>query len=493
MATVCNVPTDRRLVANAFRGSFHSFARLSFSTKTTLRMIRPFVVIALCLFIAGSVSAQNLIALDYSISQLREEFSDQNENWTYMTTVENLYMPDKGDLFMHRNHPSTSYAFITKMKNELKVFAIQTKMKLGPAETNDQTIGVICLVQRDGKGAIVVEFNRSKEYRIKKLIGAYYRHISGTAEGQGWVKSNLLKGKEDYNELDIRVALPQVDVYINGKLAQSFDVPEYDAGEMGVIIGPNTKAKVDWFYVNTTAEEISQLDARKGVKEEKLTTTELLSKQRYELEFKDRNLRDCENERIKAVSLLEEEKGRLLAENEKLALQIRQLAEFRDQVLVDIDEDAFLTLAQNLKSEIIKNERLEAQVQIYRDSLKFTHTNYNKLKLALLDKSIKKAEKEKVERDQKEAITTKKEIESELLDKKLMKEQEEWEKKNYKPGTLPPPAALTEKKAPQAEVKKEEKGNSAKVSDAAPLQAAPATGTSGPLPIPVKKAEKKPD
>lgn len=456
-------------------------------------MNRQLVFTALCLLLACSVSAQNLIALDYNSSQLREEFSEQNEDWTYMTTVENLYMPDKGDLFMHRNHPSASYAFITKKKNELKVFSIQSKMKLGPAETNDQTIGVICLVQRDGKGAIVVEFNKSKEYRIKKLIGVYYRHISGSVEGQGWVKSNLLKGKEDFNELDIRVALPQVDVYINGKLAQSFDVPEYDVGEMGILIGPNTKAKVDWFYVSTTSDEISQLDARKGAKEEKLTTTELLAKQRYELELKERNLRDCDNERRKAVSLLEEEKGRLLAENEKLALQIRQLAEFRDQVLVDIDEDAFLTLAQSLKSEIIKNERLEAQVQIYRDSLKFTHVNYNKLKLALLDKSIKKAEKEKVERDQKDAISTKKEIESELLDKKLTKEQEEWEKKNYKPGTLPAPASLTEKKAVQPEVKKEVKDNSTKTSDAAKVETKPAASTSGPLPVPVKTAEKKPD
>jgi hypothetical protein len=83
---------------------------------------------------------------------------------------------------------------------------------------------------------------------------------------------------------------------------------------------------------------------------------------------------------------LEEEVGRLIAENERMVLQNKQLVEFRDQVLIDIDEDAFLTLAENLKLEIVKNERLESQVQVYRDSLKLTHANYNKLKLVLLDK-----------------------------------------------------------------------------------------------------------
>jgi hypothetical protein len=48
----------------------------------------------------------------------------------------------------------------------------------------------------------------------------------------------------------------------------------------------------------------------------------------------------------------------------------------------------------------------------------------------LLDKAIKKAETEKKVRDQKEAEQTKKEIEQELLDKKMESEQEQWESNN---------------------------------------------------------------
>lgn len=434
--------------------------------------------------------AQNPIALDYGVIQLREEFSEENANWNYMTTVENLYMPDKGDLFLHRNNPNSAYAFVTKWENSLSTFSILSRLKLGPAETTDQSIGIICLVQRDGKGAVVVEFNKFKEYRVKLLVGAYYRYISGTAEGKGWVKSNHLRGKEDYNELELRVALPQVDAYINGKFVQSFDVPDYSPGQMGIIIGPNTKAKADYFYVYTTEKASMEADSTTNAEETPVTPTEQIAKMRYELEMKERSLRECQMERQKAVSTLEEQVGSLNEENAKLKLQIGQLAEFRDQILVDIDEDAFLTIAKNLKEEIVKNERLEKQVQIYRDSLRLTHQNYNKLKLALLDKAIKKAEVDKVEREREESANTRKEIEAELRDKKLTKEQEEWERKNFKPtrtNAQKPTEAASQEAAPVAAPVDSTRSDAGQ--KVVPQTSQPTDDR--PLPVPVRPAVKK--
>lgn len=429
--------------------------------------------------------AQNPISKEFNVQQLREEFAGETEHWNYMSTVENLYMPDKGDLFMHRNNPNSAYAFVSRWENSLTEFSIMSRLKLGPAESNEQSIGIICLVQRDGKGAVVAEFNRSKQFRVKQLVGSYYRYISGTAEDKGWVKSSALRGKEDYNELEVRVSLPQVDVYINGKFQQSFDVPDYSPGLLGLVIGPDTKAKADYFYVYTTDDALAVKEEQVKGGDAALTSTEVLSKLRYELEQKERNLRECETERRKAVSTLEERIGELNVENERLRAQSSQLAEFRDQVLVDIDEDAFLTITRSLKDEIIKNQRLESQVQTYRDSLKITHQNYSKLKLALLDKAIKKAEVDKVQRDRQEALTTRKEIENELKDKRLMKEQEEWERKNFKPDAPTAPA-----KAPaKADETNEIEETVEKALEPKPAPAAKAT----PLPIPVRKAQKSPN
>ncbi|MCF8278443.1 MAG: hypothetical protein K9J17_17075 [Flavobacteriales bacterium] len=379
------------------------------------------------LFIPVFSFGQNQIDLTFNQVELREEFAAQNENWPYLTTMENLYVPDKDEYFMHRRHKTNPYAILTNWKNNLSTFNILTTLKLGPTEDANQTIGVIFLVQPDGKGAVAFEFNKFRQYRVKQLVGAYYKFLSGDNESQGWVKSSQLAAKNEYNEIDIRVNLPQVDVYVNGKFIQSFDVLDYKPGDMGFLIGPDTKAKSDYFYVYTTDEGHVEAELEQKSEETNRSAVEQLSKLRYELEQEKRSLRECQLERQKAVTILEEEMGGLRQSNDRLALQNRALQEFKNQVLVEVDEDVFLTLAENLKAEILKNQKLESQVQVYKDSLNLTHVKYNKLKLALLDKAIKKAEKDKEIRDAKEATETKQEIEKELFDKRLSTEQENWE------------------------------------------------------------------
>jgi hypothetical protein len=387
-------------------------------------------LMAFALLLPSSGFAQNPIDLEFNQVQLREDFSDKSENWPYLTTMENLYVPDKGEYFLHRRHKSNPYAIITTWQNNLATFNILTALKLGPADRADQTTGVIFLVQGDGEGAIAFEFNKFKQYRIKQLVGAYYRFLSGDNESQGWVKSSALAGKNDYNEIDVRVNLPQVDIYVNEKFLQSFDVMEYKPGNMGYLIGADTKAKSDYYYVYTTDEGRVEAELEAKSKEETQSAIVQLSKLRYELEQERRSLKECEMERKTAVSILEEEMAELRQSNERLALRNRGLKEFKDQVLVQVDEDVFLTIAENLKIEIFKNQKLESQVSIYKDSLKYTHAKYSKLKLALLDKAIKKAKKEKVAREKKEVTETKKEIEKELKDKKMNAEQEKWEAEN---------------------------------------------------------------
>lgn len=460
-----------------------SLNRNSDDKITFLQCIKSAFAIAFLLLPVLSV-AQNPISLNFDEVLLREEFSDQNENWPYLTTMENLYMPDKDEYFMHRRNKSTPYAIITKWQNNLSAFNILTTLKLGPTSDENQTIGVIFLVQPDGKGAIVFEFNKFKQYRVKQLVGAYYKFLSGTTEGNGWVKSSTLANRNDYNEIDIRVELPQVDIYLNGKFLQSFDVIDYKPGNMGFLIGADTKAKADYFYVYSTPEAKVEaaLDAKQS--EDNRSAVTQLSKVRYELEQERRSLKECEMERQKAVSVLEEELATLRQRNDGLALQNRQLQEFKSNVLVEVDEDVFLTLAENLKAEIIKNDQLASQVQVYKDSLKYTHVKYNKLKLALLDKAIKKAEKDKVEREKKESANTKKEIEEELLNKKMNTEQENWEAA-HQDIEAKVDSALISNLADKPK-KEDLSPNSSEEISEKPIEARP-------LPVKVRKAQKKQD
>jgi len=451
---------------------------------TILNRMRNGFTFAFVLWLPFLSVGQTPISLEFNEIQLREEFTDKSENWPYLTTMENLYVPDKDEYFMHRRHKSTPYAILTDWKNNLSSFNIITALKLGPTEDENQTAGIIFLVQPDGKGAVVFEFNKFKQYRIKQLVGAYYKFLSGDADGNGWVKSSILAAKNDYNELDIRVQLPQIDIYVNKKFIQSFDLMDFKPGGMGYLIGPDTKAKSDYFYVYSTAEASVEAELESKKTDDNKSALAQLGKMRYELEQEKRSLKECQMERQQAVTVLEDEMAKLRQSNDRLGLQNRQLHEFKDNVLVEVDEDVFLTLAENLKAEIIKNGKLDSQVQVYRDSLKYTHIKYNKLKLALLDKAIDKAEKEKVVRDQKESTDTKNEIESELKDKKMNAEQEKWEVSHPNIQAKLDTSFISGLKS---EPKKE---------DPAPISSPEVSedeSEARPLPVKVRKAQKKQD
>jgi len=456
------------------------------------------ICLAALLIISIQAKGQDQISLEYNLVELREEFSAKNENWPYLTTMENLYVVDKDEYFMHRRNKSASYAIVTDWRNKLSQFNILTTLKLGPSNDENQTIGVIFLIQEDGQGAVVFEFNKFKQYRIKQLVGSYYKFLSGDAESNGWVKSGALAGKNDYNEINLSIDLPKGDVYVNEKFLQSLDVIDYKPGGMGFLIGPDTKAKSDYFYVYTTAE--GKQVAEEQAKEEKdnRSAVQQLSKLRYELEQEKRALKECELERQRAVTVLEEQMGLLTQNNERLTLQNRQLKEFKSQVLVEIDEDVFLTLAENLKEEIIKNQKLESQVQVYKDSLSYAHSRYNKLKLALLDKAIKKAEKDKIARDKKDAEETKKAIEQELEDKKMKKEQANWEAKNQASSSTEKPVeeskvALAEELIEEALEEFDNEPDTAKTSPVSEKEVSEEKIEARPLPAKVRKAQKKQD
>ncbi len=339
--------------------------------------------------------AQNLITQSYSEAVLGEDFNEQNDIWQYPTSYENLFILDKGQYFLTRQNPASAYAIMAKWPNNLTRFNIKTALILGPAESKEQTIGVIFLIQDEGKGAVVFEINKDREYRVKEMVGAYYKYVTGDKASAGWVKSKAISNKE-LNKVDIKVFGTQCDFYINGEFLTSFNVPEeYGPGRLGLIIGPSAKAKVDYFYVYTTSVDAESL----GPVEKELTPEERimkLSKENLELkrELAEVNVDQIKAEADQIIGLLEERLEIASQSVELLEVENQQLKQYKNEVLTDMDEDVFLTLSQSLKDEIKKNQELQGEIEFLNDSIKTIHANFQDFKLKLLEQAIKDKEKE---------------------------------------------------------------------------------------------------
>jgi hypothetical protein len=399
--------------------------------RTKLRITGLWVV--LIVLAAQSGHAQGKIDLNYSEVIIREDFREPNDNWPNLSTMENLYMVDKDEYFMHRRNSTAPYALMLKWENVYPVYQILASLRLGPMEREEQTIGVILQVQVDGKGAFVMEVNRFKQVRVKQLVGSYYRYITGTGTGEdkGWVKGNV-RGREETNEFDIRVNGPQVDFYINKKFVISADAPEYKPGTVGLLIGPDTKAKADYFYVLTTGDGRGAGAANEEEKKQKLTAQEELVKVKFELEQMKKTLASKEIELKVTSERMQQDIERITKDNEELMTRVRQLQEFKNQLDVDIDGDVFLTLAGNLRDELKKNAIMEEELELYKDSLRINNEKFRKFKLTMLDGAITKAERDKKNREAEEAAKMTGLINAELKEKKWKEEQEKYEAERRK-------------------------------------------------------------
>lgn len=351
----------------------------------------------LILFFAVSqiALAQNPISANYPVAVLGENFNEQNDVWQYPTTYENLFILDKGQYFLTRQNPANAYAIMAKWENNLTNLNIKTSMLLGPAESKEQTIGVIFLIQDEGKGAVVFEINKDREYRVKEMVGSYYKYVTGDKSSSGWVKSKAIDTKE-FNKVSIKVLGKQCDFYINGEFLTSFDVPDtYGPGRLGLIIGPSAKAKVDYYYVYTTEEAAEAL----APVEKPLSPEERIMKLSQENLDLKRQLAAINVDQIKAEAdqIIDMLQTNLETANQSidiLEVENQQLKQYKNKVLTDMDEDVFLTLSQSLKDEIKKNKQLQGEIEFLNDSIKALHASFQDFKLKLLDQAIKDKEKE---------------------------------------------------------------------------------------------------
>ena len=208
------------------------------------------ITVILSIFIIKHTTCQEISATKYKNKIIYEDFNTGSEAFKIITTSDNYFIVDNGDYLLSRNNKKKEYAIVAKNSN-VTDFTLKTSMRIGPSDNKNASIGVILKVQEDGKGAIVFEINKKGEYRIKQLQENEYIMLSGNNKNEGWERSNIIKTINEHNQIEIRSEKNNYDIYANNKFLTSFFVSNYKSGSSGLIISPNTKARIAYFYLMT--------------------------------------------------------------------------------------------------------------------------------------------------------------------------------------------------------------------------------------------------
>ena len=268
------------------------------------------------------------------------DFNGDNTKFMIVTNNDNYFILDQGDYLLSRNNNETEYAIIVD-NSKISDFVLKTARKIGPSENKKASIGIILKAQNDGKGAVIFEINKQAEYRVKQLVENVYQTLSSD-KNKGWVKSSLINGIDKKNLIEIRSEKNIYEVYTNGKYLTTFFVPDYNSGSCGLIISPETKARVSYYHIFTKGKE--NLIANLDNEENKHTNT----------------IEGLE----KRVKLLEEKNNTTNEQESKITdsqnLKIKEL-NFNNKKLTTItkkQKDKISDLENQIKSLLIENKNI---------------------------------------------------------------------------------------------------------------------------------------
>ena len=201
-------------------------------------------------FLSTTLNAQQISSDAYNKDVIHEDFNTEGEYFKIITTTDNYFILDKGDYLLSRNNKDSEYAIIAN-NSSVTDFVIKTSVRIGPSKNKNASVGIILKAQLNGKGAIIFEINKKREYRIKQLIGNNYQNLSGNAKKEGWVKNKLVNGVDKQNLIEIRSEKNIYDIYINSEYLTTFFMPDFISGSCGLFISPATKARISYYYINT--------------------------------------------------------------------------------------------------------------------------------------------------------------------------------------------------------------------------------------------------
>ena len=338
----------------------------------------------LFLLLGFSSAAQQTVHKKLNQILLEESFSELNDIWPVITNDDNFFVFDKGEYFMNRTKTETPYAIMANWQNDLNSFSLRTSLMLGPAESSYQSLGLIFRASNDGQSALICDINKLHRFRIRQLRNGAYNVIS-TEGKDGWIKNNAIKGINEYNDINIKTNGSDHDIFINGSLVYSFRIENLEAGSFGILIGPETKGRID--YLNIYADELYRDKSKIYLSDDEIR--ELIA-ENDDLKIKleqslDARALELEN----AIRILENQLKTMSLVNEQLDKENSQYAIIKSAV--DTNQvDLLMDLSHKVINKTLENRQLKIENKLMTDSLKSVKMNFENLEVELFQKVIDK-------------------------------------------------------------------------------------------------------
>jgi hypothetical protein len=318
---------------------------------------------------------------------LEDDFQQLESKWSQQSTQDNFFIGSSEGFEVWRKNNRSGFFIFPEKVQEYRIFDASITFEFDGKGKPENSAGLVLQAQPDGSGAVVVEINRKKQFRIRRAAGN--RMVQINEPNGGWKKSPK-KIKGDAITLSVKTSDKVYDVYINGVYIHSFTEIEYSKGRLGLYIGPESKVVYKKMLVKIDDEATSVPSLRASSPDDKKSLGSTVSKLKLAIQQKDQQIVELENklkdqslfayhadsvllkqsqEAVARVDELELELERLNADKFKLEGELLKLQQYKNAAAGsdggNIAEN-LVNINESLKQELIKArktvEELEASL-----------------------------------------------------------------------------------------------------------------------------------
>ena len=346
-------------------------------------------LIILLFLYANSTNAQEITSKEFKYRILNTDFTSEDHDFPIVRENDNYFIIDENEYLIIRENTKSEYAIIIE-KSLTEDSYLKTSLKLGPSKDKNACIGIITSANRNFTKALVIEINRNGEYRVKQLNTNNYKYLTGRKRKNGWVRNKNINKEDEYNILEIIDNKNQIKLKINGKFIENFDLKINKEGYSGLMIGPNSKARVSYYYLNSNKELINNQESLEKNSLTKINIKNNLEEKREENESTNSYYIDTISNLQNTIELLN---NNLNIKIEEITLKERKLKESEYKIqqfenwLKEIDGNE-----ENLNSEIkILKENLEQskkQLKVFKDNNNILSIDNTKLNRDLIKNKL---------------------------------------------------------------------------------------------------------
>ena len=295
-----------------------------------------------------ALEAQEIRNKNFNFNLISEDFIKKQDNFPIVRENDNYFIIDENEYLIIRENNESDYAIIldeSLAKNTLH----KTSIKLGPSENYNSSLGIILKANKNFSKALIFEINNEGKYRIKELKNSAYNYLS--KKKNKWLKNKAINKVNKYNTIEIISVNNNIKIMVNNTVIEIIEYKNKEKSYSGILIGPETKARLKYFYLNTDNNIDLKPVKNERIIEEKINNNLQLS------------LNELKSEIIDQKLIIENLKKQVSNKDEINDLNI-EINNLKDEILAKeglIEElnNKYKTLNKNTEnSKILNNEKL---------------------------------------------------------------------------------------------------------------------------------------